>query len=86
MADDDNDVKLLVTFADETGALHTAQSQGANSGWASKDGQTLAVLYRPGRPEKARIEADLRFQTRLSLILGSIFAAIGGTLIAIAQL
>lgn len=44
------------------------------------------MLYYLGRPEKARIEADVTFQTRLGLILGSIFAAVGGTLIALSQL
>lgn len=86
VTDSDNDVSLVVTFADETGAVHTVTSQGSNSSWASRDTQQMDVLYHPGRPQKARIETDLVFQQRLSLWLGGAATVTGAVLLVLALL
>ncbi len=77
-------VSLFVTFTDETGALHTVTSQGSNTSWASRDRQPMDVLYHPGQPGKARIEADLVFQQRLGLFLGAVGTVTATVLLVLA--
>ncbi|MBN1531733.1 MAG: hypothetical protein JXA20_03640 [Spirochaetes bacterium] len=60
LSDGNNGITLSVTFVDEGVTSIRVASRGGDSGWSALDGRLVDALDERGRPETARIVADIK--------------------------
>jgi hypothetical protein len=78
VTDDDDCVKLVVTFIDQQGITYKVSTKGGATVWTALDGHEVDVLYEPKRPEQARIVLDLSLRRKLSINwFGLLYIGIG---------
>ncbi len=78
VTDSDDNVTLTASFVAEGGISYTVRSRGGDTAWKDLDGRQVEILYLRGKPETARLVADLKLRTGLAVYwFGFLFAGIG---------